>query len=94
MRLHLEPSTPAPDRHSLTAQTRALASSVWAQVQAVHEESDPSGGPEITHRIWLPYSSQAKAGMRLRKGARIFSIRAIRDPDKSGRYLICHVTEE
>jgi len=95
MRLHLDPAaTQTLDRESWMALTHALASSFWAQVQPVHEEPGPSGGPEITHRIWLPHASQAKAGMRLRKGARIFSIRTIHDPDESGRYLICHVTEE
>jgi len=94
MRLYLEPATGTPDRQSRMAKAYALVSSFWAQVQPVHEEPGPSGGPAITHRIWLPYSSQAKAGMRLRRGARIFSIRTIHDPDESGRYLICHVTEE
>jgi len=94
MRLHLESAAGTPDRLSRMVQTYTRVSSFWAQVQPVHEEPRPSGGPEITHRIWLPYASQAKAGMRLRMGARIFSIRTIHDPDKNGRYLICHVTEE
>ncbi len=34
------------------------------------------------------------AGQRLRKGARIFSIRTARDPDESRRYLVCYCEEE
>jgi head-tail adaptor len=32
--------------------------------------------------------------MRFMKGARIFDILTIHDPDETGRYLICRVREE
>ena len=32
--------------------------------------------------------------MRFRRGGRFFTIDTIVDPDESGRYLVCRVTEE
>jgi len=43
----------------------------------------------LTHRIWLRFRHDIQAGMRLRKGARIFAIRVWRDPDERGNYLVC-----
>jgi SPP1 family predicted phage head-tail adaptor len=44
---------------------------------------------QLTHRIWLRARTGVSEGMRFRKGARTFTIRAVRDPDETGRYLVC-----
>jgi SPP1 family predicted phage head-tail adaptor len=47
----------------------------------------------VTHRIWLRWRDDLVGGMRLRKGARLFVIRAFRDPDEAGRYALCDCEE-
>ncbi|PTM98659.1 SPP1 family predicted phage head-tail adaptor [Mycoplana dimorpha] len=47
----------------------------------------------VTHRIWLRHRSDLQSGMRLRKGARVFDLKTFRDPDETGRYLICECEE-
>ena len=37
----------------------------------------------LTHRIWLRFRSDVQAGMRFRKGTRIFAIGAWHDPDET-----------
>ncbi|MET3583953.1 head-tail adaptor [Pseudorhizobium tarimense] len=32
-------------------------------------------------------------GQRFRKGARLFAVKPVRDPDETGRYLVCHCEE-
>lgn len=49
---------------------------------------------EITHRIVLRFDARVWRGRRLRKGGRIFAIRAVRDLDETGRYLLCLTREE
>lgn len=49
---------------------------------------------ETTHRITIRHRAGVKAGMRLRKGTRLFAILSVHDPDESGRYLVCLAREE
>lgn len=65
---------------------------VWARVEPLSESREERAGAEIvtvTHRIWLRFRSGVSSGMRLRQGERIFAIRSLRDPDETGRYLVC-----
>jgi SPP1 family predicted phage head-tail adaptor len=48
----------------------------------------------VTHRILLRFRSDVSTAMRLRKAGRIFSLRAIHDPDESERYLVCLASEQ
>ncbi|MGU3399803.1 phage head closure protein [Brucellaceae bacterium D45D] len=50
--------------------------------------------PEATHRILLRFRDDLSTAMRLRKGARVFRLSGVHDPDESGRYLICMAIEE
>jgi SPP1 family predicted phage head-tail adaptor len=47
----------------------------------------------VTHRIWLRHRADLAGGMRFRKGARIFTVLAFRDPDETGRYIVCGCEE-
>jgi len=49
---------------------------------------------EITHRVVLRADARIRTGMRLARDGRTFAIRAIRDLDETGRYLVCLTREE
>lgn len=71
---------------------------IWAHIEPVTGPSftDMAGGERavVTHRIFMRHRSGVVAGQRLRKGARRFHIRLVRDPDESGRMLSCLCEEE
>lgn len=48
---------------------------------------------ENTHHITIRHRGGVASGMRLVKQARVFDIATVRDPDETGRYLICRVRE-
>lgn len=48
---------------------------------------------KVTHRVTLRYREDLRSGMRLRKLGRLFDIVTVHDPDETGRYLVCAVTE-
>lgn len=71
--------------------------SFWARIEPVGEVRGEQAGADVftlTHRIWLRFRSDIRAGMRLRKGARTFTVGSWRDPDETGRYLVCLCEEE
>ncbi len=71
--------------------------SLWARIEPASSKDQERGDEEVftvTHRIWIRFRDDLTAGMRLRKGLRIFAVRAFRDPDETGRYLVCDSTEE
>ena len=47
----------------------------------------------VTHRITLRFRDEIASGMRLRKGARLFAIVSVHDPDETGRFLVCRTQE-
>ncbi|WP_193175909.1 phage head closure protein [Oricola nitratireducens] len=49
---------------------------------------------EITHHVVLRADAGVQRGMRLVTGERVFAIRAVRDLDETGRYLLCLTREE
>ncbi len=49
---------------------------------------------EITHHVVLRADARVRSGLRLATGARVFAIRAVRDLDETGRYLLCLTREE
>ncbi|MBX3519042.1 MAG: phage head closure protein [Xanthobacteraceae bacterium] len=48
----------------------------------------------VTHRIRLRHRTDITLAHRFALGLRVFSIRALRDPDERGRLLECLVEEE
>lgn len=70
---------------------------LWARIEPVSVLLGEMAGAAtgtITHRIWLRFRAGISAGQRLRKGERVFAIRLVRDPDETGRYLVCQCEEE
>jgi SPP1 family predicted phage head-tail adaptor len=48
----------------------------------------------ITHRIWIRFRDGVSAGQRFHKGARLFAVKLVQDPDETGRYLTCLCEED
>jgi SPP1 family predicted phage head-tail adaptor len=95
-RLDLESAVETPDGQGGVTQSHTVAATLWARIEPLSEATDETGGVErqtITHRIWIRWSGVVKPGMRFRKGGRTFVIRTLHDPDETGRFLVCRVTE-
>ncbi|WP_202615434.1 phage head closure protein [Rhizobium deserti] len=96
-RLDLEAPQLLPDGQGGGTVTWEVVASLWARIEPVSfvvaEQAAAETG-RITHRIWLAHRPEIAAGRRLRKGARIFTIKLVRDPDETARYLVCQCEEE
>lgn len=71
--------------------------SLWAAIEPVSQgsyERASADGVAVTHRIWASFRDDISAGMRFRKGARLFAIRSVIDPDETGRFIVCRCEEE
>ncbi|MCD2177486.1 phage head closure protein [Rhizobium sp. C1] len=91
-RLDLEAATPTPDGQGGAALAWTVAASLWARIEPTSFTFTETAGQmrgQLTHRIWIRARQDVAEGMRFRKGARVFTIRAVRDPDETGRYLVC-----
>jgi SPP1 family predicted phage head-tail adaptor len=96
-RLDLEAPAETSDGQGGATVAFASVASLWARIEPVSEIREEQAGGDIftlTHRIWLRFRRDIQSGMRLRKGERIFTIGAWRDPDERGNYLVCLCEEE
>lgn len=96
-RLDLEGPVETSDGQGGVTVTHMLEASHWARIEPVAAELAELGHAErqaVTHRIWIRQGGGVAAGKRFRKGARIFRILTVHDPDETGRYLVCRVREE
>lgn len=76
---------------------RPVSSPPWARIEPMNHaltEDASQRGVTLTHRIWIARRDGVQAGMRFVKGARVFAIRAVHDPDETQRYLVCHCEED
>lgn len=95
-RLDLESALEAPDGQGGVTVSHAVESSHWARLEPVsaeHAELAHVGRQTVSHRIWIRHAAGIVAGKRFRKGARVFDILTVYDPDDTGRYLVCRVME-
>lgn len=96
-RLDLEAPIAAPDGQGGATLTWDVMASLWARIEPVSfqvaEEASGERGM-VSHRIWVRYREDIAAGQRFRKGARIFVVKLVRDPDETRRYLVCQCEEE
>ena len=91
-RLSLEEQTSTPDGQGGGTLSWTEIAAMWAKIEPVSTSLAERAGAEIgtiTHRIWLRFREGVSAGQRLRKGARLFAIKLVQDPDETGRYLTC-----
>ena len=96
-RLDLEAPQTDPDGQGGAAVTWQVIASLWARIEPVSSLITEEAGSEsgrISHRIWVRFRGDIAAGQRLRKGARIFVVRLVRDPDETRRFLVCQCEEE
>jgi SPP1 family predicted phage head-tail adaptor len=96
-RLDLEQPQPSPDGHGGAEISWSIAATLWARIEPVTAGFEEVAGQirgTFTHRIWIRARDSVAEGMRFRKGVRTFTIRAIRDPDDSRRYLVCLCQED
>ncbi|MXN47120.1 phage head closure protein [Shinella kummerowiae] len=96
VRLVLERPVDVPDGQGGVTRSFSALASLWARIEPVVAKADEAAGAvpvTVTHRIWLRWRDDLVGGMRLRKGARLFAIRAFRDPDEAGRYVLCDCEE-
>lgn len=64
---------------------------VWALVEPrsfAEEEKGPGLVATVTHHVTVRARGDLVAGQRFRKGARVFEILAVRDPDETGRFQV------
>ncbi|WPY95074.1 head-tail adaptor protein [Limimaricola variabilis] len=100
--LLLEAPLRRPDGAGGFDQGWAALGTLWAAIEARSgRDLDDMGAAlsrvllRIKVRAAPPGSSmRPQAGQRLREGARLFAIRAVREADPDGRYLICEAEEE
>jgi SPP1 family predicted phage head-tail adaptor len=95
-RLTLEGPVETPDGQGGAERGFAALATLWAAIEPVAARADEAAGTlpvTVTHRIRLRHRGDIAGGMRLRKGGRIFAIRAFRDPDETERYTLCDCEE-
>ena len=95
-RLVLERPVETPDGQGGVAQSVSALATLWARIEPVSARAEEAAGTlpvTVTHRIWFRRRSDISGGMRLRKGARLFSIHTFRDADETGRYTLCDCEE-
>jgi SPP1 family predicted phage head-tail adaptor len=97
-RLDLEMVEPQADGQGGAEMHWSIVSSMWARIEPVSfvvtEKGAAAENAVVTHRIWVRFHDGISAGQRFRKGERVFAIKAVRDPDETRRYLVCHCEEE
>ncbi|WEZ83991.1 phage head closure protein [Rhizobium sp. 32-5/1] len=95
-RLELEMPMPVSDGQGGSVPGYAIVGSLWAMIEPVSmpdSERADEAVFSVTHRIWVRYRTDITAGMRFRKGSRLFLIRAHFDADETRRYLVCRCEE-
>jgi SPP1 family predicted phage head-tail adaptor len=95
--LVLERAALAPDGYGGALESWETAATLFAAVAPLAARSIAGADGRlrtVTHRITLRYSDVVRSGMRFREGDRVFRILTVRDPDETGRYLVCEAEED
>ncbi|MBB4104859.1 phage head closure protein [Allorhizobium borbori] len=96
-RLDLQRPVSSPDGQGGAAVSFETVAALWARIEPMnHALTEDASQREVilTHRIWIARRDGVQAGMRFVRGARVFAIRAVQDPDETQRYLVCHCEED
>lgn len=94
--LSLQAAARVSDGQGGFAETWSEVGSVFALVEPVAARdvfAADRPGAEATHRVTIRARGDVAAGMRFARGARVFPILAVHDPDESGRFLVCRTRE-
>lgn len=90
-RLVLERPEPVDDGQGGAVTGFVERARVWALIEPrsfAEEEKGPGLVATVTHDVTLRARADLAAGQRFRKGARVFEILALRDPDETGRFQL------
>ena len=90
-RLVLERPEPVDDGQGGAVTGFVELARVWALVEPhsfAEEEKGPGLVATVTHHVTVRSRGDVVAGQRFRKGARVFEILAVRDPDETGRFQV------
>lgn len=96
-RLELEVRVETPDGQGGATEDWGFLRSLWAAIEPVSDtsyERASAEGAMASHRIWLASRGDIAAAMRFRKDERLFEILSVRDPDETGRFIVCRCREE
>lgn len=96
LRLTLQAQTLSGDGCGGTVGTWQPQFDLWARIVPVKGIVVVAAGEEQrehTHWIYTRKRSGIEPGMRFVGGQRTFDIDTVRDPDESGRYWVCRVSE-
>lgn len=69
---------------------------VWAEIRPLSSLAEERAGTRetaITHEISVRRRDGVDPGARFAQASRAFDILSVRDPDESGRYLLCSCRE-
>ena len=91
-RLVLQAAAETPDGQGGASRTWAGVAALWCRVEPLAvsgRELAGQAGQVATHRICLRARPGVAVGMRFSRQGRAFGIKAMHDPDGSGRYLVC-----
>ncbi len=94
LRTRLDLLTPeqVPDGAGGMRRSYTMKATVWASIRPVRAGPDTTQdreGGSLTHRITVRRREDVDATVRFRKGARLFQVIAVHDPDERGRLLEC-----
>lgn len=96
-RLTLQTADEVEDGAGGVIRTWETLGQVWAAIEPVSSDdgmiSDKRLGV-VTHRITLRHRADITLSHRFTLGTRVFTIRAVRDPDERGRLTECLAGEE
>ncbi|PYE35990.1 SPP1 family predicted phage head-tail adaptor [Rhizobium sp. PP-F2F-G38] len=95
-RMELERPVETPDGQGGISRTFASAGALWTLIEprgALTGERRHEAVSDVEHDVWIRHRADVSAGMRFRKGARLFVVLSAFDPDESRRYLVCRCRE-
>lgn len=96
-RLVIEAPDETPDGAGGVVRTWSTLATVWGEIEPLSADdvllADKRVGL-VTHKVHVRYRTDLDLGHRFRLGARLFTIRALRDPEERGRFLECLCAEE
>ena len=96
-RLVLEAPQSTSDGAGGTTQIFTQVTTLWAGLHPMQgdvTQAPRQSGERLTHQIILRYRDGVKRGMRFRKGAHLYTVQQVLDPDFLKSRLVCLCSEE
>ena len=95
--VELQRAEPVPDGMGGFAEGWKTVATLFARVESVSARSVFGADQRletVTHRVTMRRHEAVLSGMRLLLKGRILSLVTVRDPDETGRYVVCEAREE